>query len=248
MRNAHQTMELMRGAIALNNAAISLLERGHATKALRVFRTVVSFLQESTKTSVSSEKLRQELYQAASQVASAKRKVQLLWEVQVVDDDDDAAKYEATVYGPSSSIGFVLRLGNLYTEECTMSTFQYLTTSILCNFALAYRCGYVSTKCANLLVGAAQTLRTAKFLLLGSAQKTDDLYELYRWQVLLSLLRQTTAQVSRDAMVLEDKPSLLCAQGLAKLDDDATVSIVDPEEAEYIKQVYRRQKIAAPAA
>lgn len=238
----------MRAAIALNNAAVSLLEKGHATKALRVFRTVVSFLQESTKTAVSTEKLRQELRQAASQVASTKRKAQQLWEVQVVDDDDDAAKHEATVYGPSSSIGFVLRLGNLYTEECTLSTFQYLTTAILCNFALAYRCGYVSTKRPNLLVGATQTLRTAKFLLIGSAQKVEELYELYRWQVLLSLLRQTAAQVSRDAMVLEGEPSLLCAQGLAKLDDDATESIVDPEEVEYIKQVYRRQKIAAPAA
>lgn len=245
----------MRGAIALNNAAISLLEKGQATKALRVFREVVTFLQESTKKSISYEQLQQELHRAATQVASTNKKEKVLWQVQAVDDDDDTAKHEATVYGPSSSIGFALRLGDLYMDGCSLASYQYLTAAILCNFSLAYRCAYISTKRSSLLVGAAQTLQTAKFLVVSSANKAEELYELYRWQVLLGLLRQTLTQVARDARFLSENnesgvaPILRALARLQKVrDDNPEGCLVDPQEAEYINNVYRRCKNVAPAA
>ena len=250
--NNHQTKDLLRGAIALNNAAISMLEKGYPTKALRIFRTVLSLLQESTKRPISFQTLQQELCQAAAQVACTKKKHHVFCEVHVVDDDDESAKYEATIYGPSSSVGFALRLGDLYTEGCTISAFQYSTAAILCNFALAYRFGFVATKRANLLVGAQQTLRTAKFLLVGSAKMTDELYELYRWHLMLTMLRQTMIQVSRDLILLPGHavPASVSTslKNMAWQDLDEFESLVGPDEAEYIERVYRLHKTSAAAA
>ena len=233
---------LARAAIALNNSAVSLLEKGHSTKALRVFKSLIMCLQNA-KASITAKQLNELLRQAAVQVASAKKKKSSVFEVQTLDDDDDNAKYEASIYGASSCMGFPLRLGNLCGEDCTFVNFQYVTATVLYNFAVAYRCGFAATKRTNLLVGAAQTLRTAKFLLLGCADNTEELYELYRWECLLCLLHHSRAQVARDIRQLND-PTLPAMEP----EEKEETSLVDADEACYIQAVYCQQTTFAAAA
>ena len=247
--SAHQNRELMRAAIALNNAAASLLQKGHTTKALRLFKTVVSFLQRSTQTRICPLELGQVLQEAAAQVASSKKKNHLLLQIQVIDDDDDAAKHEATVYGPSSSLGFVLRLGDHLYEQgeddrYLLPIFQYLTAVVLYNFGMAYRCGSLSSGRMELLVGAQQTFRSAQFLLLGCAQKTDELYELYRWHVLHVLLQHSMVNVRQFAK----KNCVPNSEMEMEQPEVEYYIIVDPEEVQYIQDMYQQNKRAAPAA
>mmetsp|Transcript_12436 Transcript_12436/g.23820 ORF Transcript_12436/g.23820 Transcript_12436/m.23820 type:complete len:276 (+) Transcript_12436:2-829(+) len=248
--NVYQDRELMRAAIALNNAAASLLHKGHTTKALRLFKTVVAFLQQSTKTRICPERLGHVLQQAAAQVASAKKKHDVWMEIQVLDDDDDAAKYEAAAYGPSSSLGFVFRLGDhLYDqgedERYLLPLFQYLTTVVLHNFGLAYRCGFLLSGRMELLVGAQQTLRSARFLLLGCASNTEELFELYRWHVLHVLLRHSMVQVRSQLTKKNCANSFDEAMGQQ---EETEYFIVDPEEVQYIQDLYQQCKTAAAAA
>lgn len=238
----HQRRGLMKAAIVLNNAAVALLEKGHSTKALRIFKTVVSTLQQSTRSTVCAAQMNQELRQAAIQVASVQRKKRMLFEVHIIEDDDDTAKQEAYDYGPSSSIGFVLRLGDHLYEQAEdrslLPTFQYLTAAVLYNFAVAYRSAFLSSERTELLEGARQTLRSAQFLLLACAEKTDELYELYQWHVLNELSRNCLIQLARD---VTNDPAY-------HMEGEAEYYIVDPNEVQYIQEVYSQQKRIAPAA
>lgn len=242
MTTRYNDRELIRAAVALNNAAVSLLRKGHSTKALRLFKTVVAFLQQFAKTSVSQADLDDAVRQASVQVASSApmKKRPSSMQVQVLDDDDENAKHRATTLGPSSSLVFVVRLNDLCEQECNVFNFQYLTVNVLFNFGMAYRCGGAESdkNMASLLSVAKQTWETAKFLLLGCAEKSQELFHRYRWQVLLSLLRNSMVEVSRLLQEPESLPSM----------QFSTESLIAVEEGEFISQFYLRLQTAAPAA
>ena len=250
--NTYHDREFMRAAIVLNNSAATLLRKGHTAKALHLFKTVVSFLQQSTHTRIHPELLHRALRSAAVQVASVRKKDRPLFEIHVLDDDDDddSARHEATVHGTSSSAGFVVRLGeHLYyaqgeEERDLLPSFHYLTAVVLYNFGVAFRCGFLSSSGRReLLTGAQRTLHSAEFLILQCANKADDFYELYRWHVLHVLVRRSVVHARQSA-----EKNCPCILREDTEHDDVGYFIADPEEVQYIQSMYQQSERAAAAA
>ena len=247
------TESTVRAAVALNNTGVSLMEKGHASRALRIFKSVTVLLKKPHE--VSRGQIQEDLRQAEVLIASVKEPTRAsLVDVVAMDDDDDAAKQDAILYGSSSSVMFPIRLRQTYISPALggtpsalayVSSIQYMTAVVLYNFGLASRyCAANHPKRQDFATGAEQTLRSAKWLLVKSADKVspDNLYDLYRWDLLLKLVHLSLEQVvvvrrRRDSDSNNNEQDGVCQE-----------SLVPAEEATYVQQVCRRVRTFAAAA
>jgi hypothetical protein len=242
----HQ-MESARVSIALNNAAVSLLENGQADQALAVFQRVATL-------PLLTPALRQEeVRRAAVLVAESQRDKQLgILEVYPIEDDDEPRKMDAFRYGPSSSIVFPLRLRDACSDafaggdSSVMSHTNYrnyVTACILYNFGLAYRCRFAATDRIISLVWADETLRAAKASLhttvSGKPCTPKQLDESFRSDLLLALLCNAAERVLEERRMHEP--------GLAVADQELPVAM-RPDQAYYASFVYHLRETCAAAA
>lgn len=156
----------MRLVMALNNAGVSLLEKGQMNKALHIFKTVASSWAAAAQSNCSEDpsRLPRALQEAQATVAccntaaaagaqhgdkksSPKSRNNNIMEVRVVDDDDESSKHAARLLASSSSICFPLRLRDNPTGGDTIVNVTetiYVTAVILYNFGLAARCFFAN--------------------------------------------------------------------------------------------------------
>mmetsp|Transcript_15824 Transcript_15824/g.32061 ORF Transcript_15824/g.32061 Transcript_15824/m.32061 type:complete len:255 (+) Transcript_15824:96-860(+) len=249
----------VRAAVALNNTGVSLMERGRVCRALRLFKNVTILLKKPHE--VSREQIQDDLRQAEILIASVKESERAcLIDIVAMDDDDDTAKQDAILYGSSSSVLFPIRLRQtlMHTslsspssgesnESAALANFvgiQYITAVVLYNFGLASRyCAVRHPKRRDFVTGAEQTLRSAKWMLIKSADKVpDNLYELYRWDLMIKLVHLSLEQRTRfKRNEVEDHHEQEGVHGQQQ-------SLIPNEEATYVQQVCRRVRTFAAAA
>lgn len=193
-----ESTSTLRAAVALNNAGVGLMERGHVKRALRLFQnsTAVLLKQQqrhprrrhpTTGASCSGKRrIQDELRRAEILLASVKASSKTsLVEVVALEDDDDTGQHDAILYGASSSILFPMRLRHVTTDQTracgdsasvTCAHVRYQTAVVLYNFGLAsrYRALHhqASSSCGidTFQAGAVQALRSAREWLIQCAE------------------------------------------------------------------------------
>ena len=248
------TESAVRAAVALNNTGVSLMEKGRVSRALRLFKSVTILLKKPHE--VPREQIQDDVRQAEVLIASVKENTRAsLIDIVAMDDDDDTAKQEAILYGSSSSLLFPIRLRQTPTPSssgesnhgATLANFvglQYMMAVVLYNFGLASRyCAVNYPKRRDFVTGAEQTLRSAKWMLIKSADKVpDNLFELYRWDLMIKLVHLSMEQLPQGGTITRRNEG----ENWHKQDDQP--SLLLDEEATYVQQVCRRVRTFAAAA
>ena len=236
---------------------------------MRMFKTVTLLLKQTQQNqsnrnaaaSLSSSQIKQELRQAEMLLAlqsNKKHKKRSLVDICTIDDDDDTAKHDAILYGSSSSVVFPLRLRdvsvlsslsthNNKNHHFHLANLSYLTAIVLYNFGLASQCSalYHPTR-QDFVRGAQQTLRSAKLLLLCSADKccAENLYDLYRYDMVLQLVQQSLQQVTRQGLQTHDNNEDVDNSQR----DEPRHFVVNPDDAAYVQSLCDNARTFAPAA
>ena len=138
-----------RTIVALNNAGVILLEKGHASQALQVLQD----LHFGQTRSASTMTLEEQLRRAVAWTQQPSNDV-LVMDVHVLDDGDSLTLRDAVLYGPSSSMVFGLRLN----KSRSVSSSSYYSAVTLFNYGMACRCRYTEMNDVTLLQQARQAL------------------------------------------------------------------------------------------
>ena len=153
--------------VALNNAGVTLLEKGYAGRALQVWHNI---LQPEPNGSHNTTTL---LVQQTNEWTQQPSSNVFVMDVNVLNDNDTKSLTDAVLYGPSSSMVFALRLcgGGVTT---TTGSQHYQKAVCLYNWAMAYRCHYAETNQLASLAGAQQALRACHQVLLQQQQQQQQ--------------------------------------------------------------------------
>jgi hypothetical protein len=228
------TIQISRVSIALNNAAVGLLENGCVDQALSVFQCVEALPR------LTLARQQEHVRLSAVLVAESQRDKHMgIVEIYPIEDDDESRKIEAFRYGPSSSIVFPLRLRDASSGDC--SNTNYVRACILYNFGLAYRCKFAATDRTVSFVGADETLRAAKASLQNNAalRPPKQLDECFRSDLLLALICNASERVLEERKIQE--PGLVVA-------DPEPPAVVRPDQGYYASFVYHQRETCAATA
>ena len=165
--------------VTLNNISVSLLENGYFEQALELLH----IMQQQHFLAVS---LQGEVTRALALAQQPPKEVFTV-DVVVLRDDDVAALRDASIYGPSSSMAFAVRL-----VEAAESVTPYMRAVCLHNLATAYRCHYAETNHFHCLVGAQHTLRHCHQVLLQGGEMLQKSPS-YLWSI-TEFARERTAE------------------------------------------------------
>jgi hypothetical protein len=182
----HSTLPL-----ALNNMAVSMLELGCITEALKTFKDSVCMMKSlmSPKEEDCSHQTAcpDEIMQTAIQrLVKCQRKFEstgsnLRVDISAVDDGDVSAMRSALRYGPSFSMASPIRLRDMATKPDDLDIQAGI---ILYNMGLAHLLAYPSSSISSrttskpspLLAGALKYLSVAHHVLVGVSDNSNDEY------------------------------------------------------------------------
>ena len=165
----NQGMEWIRQSMALNNAGVSLLEKGCVNKALQTFDLLsYSIAQAGSDAQIV---LTNALVQVEAALSLDQPSENGAVQVSPVVDQGEEM-YSASLYGNASVLSPLLLRDDV--ADVDMTTAIYIMAVARYNHGIALRCGFAnkaSSQGGHLLMTAEQSFRTAKMLLWQNKEK-----------------------------------------------------------------------------
>ena len=142
-------LEICHACFALNNMAVTLIEKGffrEATKTLQVATSGLRTLEQAQLQAINLEEtihsLRKRLKKAASRTARKSKKEPCDIEISSIDDDDREAMEAAQQFGPTTSIVFPVRLRELPSSKTAQEEFDSQISVVFYNAGIAQLLNY----------------------------------------------------------------------------------------------------------
>lgn len=142
-------LEICQVCFALNNMAVTLLEKGffrEASKTFKVATSALRTLEQAQRRAINLEEtiqiLRKRLKKAASRTARESKKNPCDIDISSIDDDDREAMEAAQQYGPTTSIVFPIRLRELPSSKTVQEDLDSQISVVFYNAGIAQLLNY----------------------------------------------------------------------------------------------------------